>query len=412
MNKKVTKMPTEISILDYFDEIDANCWKAPKKLSSFINKLFSEYDYLCNREELLSLDWKLDNRSEFVLASIVYQKDDDNIENHDKNIRSIAKNILRYDGKLRQDKKDKDNFEGLIGDDVSKLRQMKFIEKAEETSFGNTKKSYYNHRLTLNGLFYVIINWYNEAFLNVSSKSLLHTILKYYGDSPLLTRFLYPYFENETLDKATFDLECDILEYLEDICKGIIRNKRKTSMIKKTLIEGTLPEDLFAWPSFESDKPDSGRRLIYKESIEKSRNLREFLSRELGEDWITNTQIIPDFDNDRLQIKNNISSRPAIIKINRKERSVKLVYGGKEYSSLRMSIDENDSISIIGKSAMSERELSEENLNDYCKLKLFELICSISIKNKGKSHDLYKSVEVDEKFKAVINEVIDLLRIS
>jgi len=400
-------MSTETSLMDLFEEIDVDdkFWKIDKKFNEKVKKILSlTSDNIYNYEEISSLNWKLDDIYNYILTSILYTDVDTKDLDDSKNIKSIAKYIINYD-RERSKIHEIVAFEKKIGRQMKVLEKMRLIEVDYKERFGNTNKFTSRYRLSLNGLFYVIINWYVDPFLNVGSKFMLDPLLKNYSDSPLLKQFLLQYFERETLEDPTFDYESDILEYLEDICKSIIVNKKDKPRPYGELLEGMIPTTLFIWPS-----PESDRKQIYKR-IENSRGLIEFLSRGLGnKKWLNGTQIIPDFENDQLQFKNSYFRQDAFIKINRRLRSVELVYKSKKYSTLKMYVKEDKAIAVIGKSTMSEKKLLEDHLNNNCKLKLFQLICSISMKNKGKAH-VCKSLETDKKFKVITNELIDLVRI-
>ncbi len=402
-------MSTRTLILDQFEEIDIEFWKNfNPKLNKNLNKfLTSNYVNIYNRVELATLNWKLDNLYNFIMASIL-NHNDDNILDQGKYIKSIAEEISAYDGKIRETGTQKGNFERRIGRGVEKLRNSNFIEVYRLEDFGNTEKSYPYYRLTLNGLFYVIINWYNDAFINFGSKSLLRSILDYDNDSPLLKIFLFPYFERTTLEDASYALQCNLFDYLENICNCILVFKRINSIDKDPLIEGMRPTTLFTWPS-----PKSERRYIYENYLQKyTTTLLQFLSRELGGDWKINSQITPNFDTDRLSIKNNLTNRVATIRINREENCVILVCDRKKYLSLVLISHGDGSISVKGKSEINEREYLENELNHTCKVKLFELLIWIALKIKGKDHSSYEILESDNKFLATIKDMIHQIDLS
>lgn len=394
-------MSPEVSILDFCEEVDDKFWKVDKSFNIKLQKILSlASSNLYNYTELLKLNWTLDYLYNFILASII--NIDDRIKEVDgcKNIKSIALLIMNYDDDKRLEIYKKKSFEKKVGRYLEKLEQMRLIKLVQIEEPGTF------YKLSLNGLFYVIINWYKSPFINVLP-SLLNTILKRYDDSLFLRYFLFPYFENKTLETAETDLENDILLYLEEICKAIISEKQENSWLKKELIDGMYPKHLFSWPS-----PDGDKRQIYRDLIKKGTSIRQFLYSELGWEWVIDAKIIPSFEKDLITITTSFPIRTATIRINRRTKFAIVEQGSRQYAKIRMSLNNDKSFSVQVKSAVNNKVLSEEALDNYCKLKLFDLIYHIRIKCRGKDRESYASVEKDKKFQTTLAHMIDVLEMS
>ncbi len=394
-------MSPEVSILDFCEEIDDKFWKVDKSFNEKMKKILSlASSNLYNYTELLKLNWNLDYLYNFILGSII--NIDDRIKEVDgcKNIKSIALSIMDYDDHKRLEEFEKNAFEKKVGRYLKKLEQMRLIKLVETKEHGTF------YRLSLNGLFYVIINWYNSPFINVLP-SLLNAILKRFNDSPFLQYFLFPYFESKTLETAKKELEHDVLEYLEEICKAIISAEKTNSWLKEELINGMYPELLFLWPS-----PDGDKRQIYKALIEEGTSIRQYLIRKLGWDWVMNAKIMPNFEEDLITIATSFPIRTATIRINRMTKFATVEQGSREYARIKMSIDNDKSFSVYVKSNINSKVLSEEALDHYCKLKLFYLIYHIRIKYRGKDRESYTSLETDKNFQTTLAYMIDVLKMS
>ncbi len=394
-----------LSIHDCFKEIDEKNWKTNKIYDNVLSiTSYNPNNYM----EIVSLNWNLDDKYNYILAAIVY---------HDQaNIDLISNTILAFDGEDRSEIWEKQAFYTKIRRGIIYLLAQKLItisSKSDVKNLGN-KKIFY--KLSLNGLFYVIINCFNNPFASIHFALMFNKIIKNYSDTPLLRIFLNPYFQNNTLENATDDLSFELLEYLSEICKIIIANKRGTETNKNSLIDGAQPEHMFTWPTpnnvFTWPTPNQIRRDRFVKFFEKGSKIRQLLCRELKWYWIDEAQIIPQLDTDIITIKSHHLSTDAFIKINKEEKIVTLINGKAHYSFFRMYINEDKSISVFGKSTIDENQISEEHLHYLSNLKLVELIFSIRTKNKGKDNDLYISVKKDKRFKTVMREMVDLLMVS
>ena len=124
--------------------------------------------------------------------------------------------------------------------------------------------------------------------------------IRHTSDRPLLQHFLSSHFESHTLENANDDLSYELVEYLSEICKDIVVIKREMAMSKDSLIDGMLPDHLFTWPSANTE-----RKHNYEKFFSKGGNLRQFLSRELGLNWISDAEIKPNFEDDIITIKDS-----------------------------------------------------------------------------------------------------------
>jgi hypothetical protein len=187
------------------------------------------------------------------------------------------------------------------------------------------------YKLTLNGIFYVIINWFTTVIFirnNGKNRNIFISLLKYHSDNTLFQLFLFPYFEEKTLNElSSSNLFVDFMEYLKEVCNIIVRGIMGMRLFaEEDLIEGTIPHTLFWWPK---SYPDN--KSYYGRYFEKGSTLRKFLSREMGWNWIDDAEINPNYNSDIVKIEKKDIGIDYYIRINRIENEAFLSYDRKKF---------------------------------------------------------------------------------
>ncbi len=107
------------------------------------------------------------------------------------------------------------------------------------------KSKYKNpYRLSLSGIFYLILNTFDIPY-----DDLVLYLLKNYKNNILFTTFLYPFITYETLLKADWDSAffSIVVSYLRDICKVIINSVDSLGKMCFTTDDGYLSKQVFIW---------------------------------------------------------------------------------------------------------------------------------------------------------------------
>ncbi len=394
-------MSTEKStILDLYDSIDKKNWKVDKSLKKILS-LVNENRY--NTLEVSSIIWNLDNLSNFILAVLI-------IDNH-SNIKTISEKIIGCDGEARLKVYEQDAFRRKVERCVKKLVEKKLIEISDKKHVKNFKKEHPVYRLSINGIFYSILNWYHEAFLNinfldVNPKSMVHNLVKNYPDCPLFGYYVFAHFDEKTIANSTIELDEILLEYLYDICIVFIKIKR---LFEDSTIGGKVPEYFFSWPLSANNK---GK--FIREDFGKGSKFRRFLFRELGWDWIYEAQVEPNFYDNQITIKSSKLVTDAYIKININRLTVRLNYGKRNYSSFMVTIGSDEKkptyLTVYCKSNNRQREIIERELHYSVHLCIVEMIFLI-ISKQNENHILLELLKKDKKFQAMCNILIKKLEI-
>jgi hypothetical protein len=382
MSKNVQKMSLEISeILDQFRGVSDQIWKQDKKYQKILQ---STWDDSTNFFRILNIDWKLNDKYNWILAIILKEKDG--------NAKSIHKEL--QDNEIEIDYK-------LVNRTLNHLIRLNLVQESTAGHLKNLDKFIFFYGLTLNGIVYIIMNW-TIILIGIKKKGdVLTYLLDNYPTNPIAQSFIYPYFEMDTLRNLPESLSFEILNYLREICKIIISHTRWQQPIQNSLIDGRIPIHVFSWPS-----PNEDNRSKYESYFERNSLLRDLLMRELGWKWINEAEFIPRFDEDKILIRSKNLDQHTYIKIDREKKIAKLVYGSKKYFFFRLEILKNNSCSVSGKTNLIGKEILEKGLRYQIKRKLLDLIYVIMTKYKGTSSDLYKYVEDDEKFKVAVKDLV------
>jgi hypothetical protein len=92
--------------------------------------------------------------------------------------------------------RERDNMQVKVKRQVNDLLKLKLIETLKEEKIGNLKnKSSKLFRLSISGIFYVLINWDRISMENSVSSALY----KNYPDNLIFEKFLYQYFEKQSI---------------------------------------------------------------------------------------------------------------------------------------------------------------------------------------------------------------------
>ncbi len=100
------------------------------------------------------------------------------------------------------------------------------------------------YRLSLNGIFYVILNTFN-----ISYEDLILSLEKNYENNVLYTLYLYPFINEQTLldvkgDSAVFS---NIAMYLRNVCNDIVDSVRDLRNMAFTTPDGYMLEQVLVW---------------------------------------------------------------------------------------------------------------------------------------------------------------------
>ncbi len=294
------------------------------------------------------------------------------------------------------------------------LRQVKMLLKLgliEETLpdakyIGNMGKNTIPYQLTLAGIIYIITNFGSNLFF--SSDPLKHLLCNYnYPYNSLFHHFLYPNFSKETVlsDK---ELRFNFLIYLRRICKIIQKEMifyyslAHLDLASSNLIDNKyVPNHLFYWSKSKTGIKNTNEQI--------TNALRNYLLKEFGWAWIKNAAITIDYDNNRIEIKDQ-DNNYAMVNISTSTMTVNLRYKGITYSDLfKMHID-NQTISISGKGHIA-KEVLDLGFLFSCQSELLSLLFSLqshSVKNKKYRKILSK----DPKYRNSIDMMINLLSIK
>jgi hypothetical protein len=246
-------------------------------------------------------------------------------------------NIAVYDKELESKYLEILNFllktPGLTAYDIQKMRSKRYryysgsrialkhllklnlIEVAKEKyrprekNKGKDPKPY---RLSLNGIFYVILHNFDGFY-----EDLVRPLLKNYGSNILFDLFLYPHISQKTLLEIKDDNICyEIFPYLKDVCSNLITSvKSLDSLVFSTSGDGFVLDQIFMWP----------RLSVPPNSIPFYTNeLKKFLKSNFRWEWIDQAKIIPSYKENVIDIVNHSDETSA------KQSSIRILINERE----------------------------------------------------------------------------------
>jgi len=273
------------------------------------------------------------------------------------------------------------------------------------------------YRLSLNGIFYIIIHNKNKHIFD----RVVLPLIKNYGSSILFTYFLYPYISKETLlEIEKLDIKDGIIYepvffYLQNICNTIIKSLKSLDSLFYSVDEnGFILDWIFMWPR-ESNKYD----LSFDDY-----ELKKFLKTNFKWDWIDNATITPNFNENIIYIKDNSKSSDAT---SSKNDNIRIVIDERENTAVlkqnreilkkfvithnRHAPVEDLYLSIDIKTSETETEYLTKYIVDKCKDLHKNLLLDIisQIDTSYKSYDLLLK---DENFNKMIEEMDNGIKIK
>jgi hypothetical protein len=385
----------KLSIIDRFKDINDFDWKTDKKYGKILNILSSTNSL--NTDEFYNLNWHLDEKYDQMLSHL--------LKNREMNVTSFCEGIInnhRKDISRRQ----KTNIYKKTERKVRDLYNFNLITESSPHTKKNLGDDYFSYELSLNGIFYCIVSWYRSNDFMFKHGSILANLLKNYTDNALFKIFLYPYFEIDTLNRFSEQLsinaivEYDVMPYLSEICKIILKYNLIYYRMETLLIDGYFPDNLFEWPvTYPEDK------LRYDRFFSTDSRLTEFLSKNLGFKWTKNDEITPNYNDDLITIRNSHLKSDAYIRINRLENTVYLKYGGKKFF-LKLTKPDRNCYVIYGKSDWNYKNALDDQVRELAKSKLVELIYKLRTRHTENT-SIYIMLNEDEKFRKTVKEIVE-----
>lgn len=382
----------QISIIDHFKEINDFDWKYHGKSGKIkyeeILDIVSE-DYL-NIDELYNLSWHLEKKYEVMLSQL--------LNDRELTITDFCNRIIVDYRNLS--KKEKDKTYKRMERDVEVLYKLNLITESSLYRKKNLGTDYFSYELTLNGIFYCIINSHNSPELMIRHQLIIVSLLKNYSDNNLFNIFLHPYFEINTLNGHAVHLFIDIIPYLSEICKIIIKSNHKLDSMKDMLIEGYWPDNLFEWPSTYPEE-----KLRYDRFFSTNGQLAKYLSKKLGFTWTKRDEIIPKYDKDLIIIRNSHLKSDTYIRISRSENSAYLKYGENKLF-FKLTRPDPENFDIYGKSDENYKDTLNKEIREQTESKLVELIYKIRTRHLENSPTNIM-LNKDEKFRKIVKEIVE-----
>ncbi len=198
---------------------------------------------------------------------------------------------------------------------------LELVTETQELIKGMKSKYKNPYRLSLSGIFYLILNT-----CDITYDDLVLYLLKNYKDNILFTAFLYPFLTCETLLEADWDSAffSIVVPYLRDICKVIINSVDSLGKMCNTTDDGYLSKQVFIWHNNPSNN--------YPQNFF-DKNLRNYLGWTLGWDWIEDATITPKPNENIIEILDvSDTQRKLTISILKDEnKAVLRQYGTKLY---------------------------------------------------------------------------------
>lgn len=301
-------------------------------------------------EIIIALLYKPDRSKKKIFEEIRSKKKKDYDNSLETSINEKSKEYNRY-GKIRRQ--------------VDELVNLKLVESLKEDKIGNfsdktTSKLY---RLSISGIFYVLINWHRIS----TQYSVLSALSKNYPDNLIFENFLYQYFEKQSIDEIGMYISSQIIAFLSNICKYIVNHLHMLTIPADYSMNG-FP--LFSWPSQSNEVKDEF-------SSQDELKLKNYLFKELSWKWILDARIIPNFMENKITIKSDEVDFTPVIKIFRKEKQAILNIGTTSIMFFGVVRESNGSLSINGKPIFSHTQFTYHSFNRWCREEVLLLIYRI-----------------------------------
>lgn len=344
-----------------------------------------------NEESIFEKAFRLDSKYDLILSILL----------RDPAIH--AKTICNYiDPNM-----DEDDYRKILNQ-LDNLLYLDLISESigDAEPIGNFRKNTIPYELTLGGIMYIISNFEIGIFFGFDPlKQLLENYN--YPKNLLFKQFLYPYFAVETLLKDV-GLRTELLGYLNRICKIIQQTMTlyytfsHPELAQENLIENRyVPTLLFNWPKSKTTDTINKAKIITV--------LKHYLHKEFKWDWIRDSRIQLDYQNDKIQIigKNN---NYLVISISSVNKSATLFHKGRKYNDLFTVYNEKTSLAVLGKGPTVKESIDKPFLF-LCQRELVSLLFTLrhrSVKDKT----LEDTLSNDPLFRKAIDEMIDILKIK
>lgn len=388
-------MSTEkkILILDQFIDINSYVWRKLKKNKKLLSNKKREITY---DENIFDTAYKIDARYHNILEVV--------LNNPNSNITIIAEKYrgpgLKYN--IHSSLRDKDNHYKKITRMVKDMEEIQLIEvnNLSKKQIGNFDKTTIPYRLTIHGIFFVILNNEFIGFYNV-----IKSLIKNYPSNILFQAFLYPYIEKKSLEDLGNILSHLVLFYLEDVIKLITGKIQIWSMPSSRLIDGYFPETLFSWP-INID----ARKNIFIKNLNWSQPLRKYLNKEFGWDWIYTVSIIARPEMNLITIESNNSNQNISIRINIEDKTAVILIDKKKFEIFKVN-EEDDQLLIQGK-GRHFKKLIEGDLKYGVNLSLLQLLFAIGSIDTQEFPNVKQVLSKDTNFKRTTNDLINVLKIE
>lgn len=178
-------------ILDQFIDIDNYVWTKLKKDKKLLKNRRRENTY---DENIYDTAYRIDRKYHYILKVI--------LNNPDLNIKRIGEMYLNHVSIVKKNRNSssvKHNRYRKIERMIKDLENVHLIERVESkrTPIGNFEKKDAPYRLTIHGMFFVLLN---DEFIGLFE--VVGSLLNNYPKNEIYQIFLYPYFEKESLEEV------------------------------------------------------------------------------------------------------------------------------------------------------------------------------------------------------------------
>jgi hypothetical protein len=299
--------------------------------------------------------------------------------------------------------RERDNMYAKIKRQVDDLSNLELIISPKKEKIGNfsDKTSSKLFRLSLIGIFYVLLNWNRISF----ESSVLNALNKNYPDNLLFENFLYQYIEKQSIGEIGALISHQIVSYLSNICKHIVNHLHMLRTPGDFGTDQFQPSTLFSWP--RQNNITKGEFSSQEES-----NLKNYLYKELTWKWIHDATIIPDFVGNKITIKSTEVDFTPVIEIFRKEKQAILKIGTRSIMFLGIERQSNGSLNIIGKPLLTHTSFRNHSFNKLCKEEVLLLIYRIYKINDFPDYDqsfvediVHRTLINDSMFKKTVDTI-------
>lgn len=384
----------KLSIIDHFKDINDFAWKTDKEYGKILKILLSTNSL--NTDEFYNLSWHLDEKYNQMLSHL--------LKKGELNISGFCDGIIKNYGKDIS-RREKTNIYKKTERLVRDLYKLNLITESSPHTKKNLGDDYFSYELSLNGIFYCIVSWYRSNDFMFKYGSILANLLKNYADNALFKIFLYPYFEMDTLNRfselSINDIvEYDVMPYLSEICKIILKYNLIFYKVENLLIDGYFPNNLFEWPvTYPEDK------LRYDRFFSTDSRLAEFLSKNFGFKWTKHDKITPNYNDDLITIRNSHLKSDIFIRITRSEDEVYIKYDGNKFF-LKLTKTDRNCFVIYDKSDWNYKNALDDQVRELAKSKLVELIYKLRTRHTENT-SIYIMLNEDEKFRKIVKEIVE-----